>query len=390
MYRRKAEETLKELAKGYPIVAITGPRQSGKSTLARAIFPKKTYISLEDPDHQERVAADPRGFLEAFPQGVIIDEVQRVPKLFSYLQTKVDELKSNGFYVLTGSQQFGLMTGISQSLAGRVGLVQLMPFSISELKQSKLLSMGLSEILYKGLYPPLYDQNRKLNSDQWHANYVATYIERDVRKLIRVKDLALFQKFLRMCAARCGQLLNLSSLGADCGISHNTAREWLSVLESSYIVFLLQPHFENFGKRLVKSPKLYFYDTGLAAWLLNIQSPDHLAIHPQRGGLFESLMISELLKARFSQGLASNLYFWRNHVGLEIDVLIDLGTKLNAIEIKSGKTLGSDYFDNLKQWKKIAGTKVGDLALIYGGDLASSQNNINIYPWTKDLSEMGT
>ena len=378
---RQAANTLLALAKGFPIVAVTGPRQSGKTTLVQAVFPEKPYVSLEDPDKLELAVSDPRGFLRNYPEGAVIDEAQRFPELFSYLQAFIDRSKKGGLFILTGSQQFGLLSRISQSLAGRTGLVQLLPFSLQELTAARVRLSAPSAQIYKGLYPPIYD--RKLSPDQWYANYVLTYLERDVRNLLDVRNLSAFQKFLRMCAARSGQLLNLSSLASDCGITHNTALSWISVLEASYIVFLLRPHHKNFGKRLVKSPKIYFYDCGLAAWLLNIQGPDHLAIHPQRGSLFEGLIISELMKDRFNRGLTSNLYFWRNNLGDEIDVVIDQGTRLVPVEIKSGETLNPDYFRGLKKWKKMTSDSEVPSYLVYGGGEYLLSEGISIVPWNR-------
>jgi len=303
------------------------------------------YLSLEDPDTLELASSDPRGFLHLYRDGLVIDEAQRAPKLFSYLQTLSDEAPRPGRFILTGSQQFGLLSRISQSLAGRVGILQLLPFAVEELNAASIPLPDLDQLLFQGLYPALYD--RPVSPAQWHSSYVMTYVERDLRQMLNVRDLAAFQRFLRMCAARIGQLLNLSSLALDCGITHNTARSWLSILEASYVVFLLQPHFRNFGKRLVRSPKLYFYDAGLAAWLLNIQDAAHLALHPQREGLFECLIASELLKCRFNKGLPPNLYFWRNNKGDEIDLIVDRGEELIPVEIKSGRTLNADFFSAL-------------------------------------------
>lgn len=355
-----AESTCLALAAGYPIVAVTGPRQSGKKTLVKAAFPEKPYVSFEDPDQLESASGDPRGFLARFPSGAIIDEAQRFPKIFSYLQGYVDDRKKMGLFVLTGSQQFGLISGVSQSLAGRAALVQLLPFSLDEAGRGGIELGPLSQILISGLYPPIHD--RRLDPAVWYGNYVMTYLERDVRNLLAVRDLSQFRTFLRMCAARCGRLLNLSSLASDCGITHNTARSWISVLEASYIVHLLWPHSENFGKRMVKAPKLYFYDPGLAAWLLNIQGPEHMAVHPMRGELFEALIVAEFLKARYNRGLASNLFFWRDNIGEEIDLLIDEGQSVRPIEIKSGQTVSEDYFRGLKRrqvWAAQRGHKVG-------------------------------
>ena len=379
MIKREAGQVLLQMARGFPVVAVTGPRQSGKTTLVQALFSKKPYLSLEDPDVLAFLSADPRGFLDSFPEGAVIDEAQRFPELFSYLQTVVDRRKKPGLFILTGSQQFGLLSGISQSLAGRAGLVQLLPFSLAELTQAKVKIPGLRALLFKGLYPPLYD--RKLAPPLWHSAYVSTYVERDLRQTLNVKDLSVFQTFLRMCAARVGQLLNLSSLANDCSITHNTARSWISVLEASYIIFLLRPHFRNFGKRLVKTPKIYFYDPGLAAWLLNIQDPAHLAIHPQRGGLFESLIVAELLKSRYNRGLASNFYFWRNNLGDEIDLLIDRGSELVPVEIKSGETLNPDLFKGIHKWKKIAAADNSPAYLVFGGDRALASGGVSVVPW---------
>jgi predicted AAA+ superfamily ATPase len=379
MIKREAGQVLRQMARGFPVLAVTGPRQSGKTTLVQALFSKKPYLSLEDPDVLAFLSADPRGFLANFPGGAVIDEAQRFPELFSYLQAVVDREKKPGFFILTGSQQFGLLSGISQSLAGRVGLVQLLPFSLAELARAEVKIPSLSELLFKGLYPPLYD--RKLAPPLWHAAYVSTYVERDLRQIINVKNLGVFQTFLKMCAARVGQLLNLSSLANDCGITHNTARNWISVLEASYVIFLLRPHFRNFGKRLVKSPKIYFFDTGLAAWLLNIQDSAHLAIHPQRGGLFESLIVAELLKSRYNRGLASNLYFWRNNLGDEIDLLIDRGSELTPVEIKSAETLNPDFFKGLRKWKKIAAVKDKPSFLVFGGERPMESGGISVVPW---------
>lgn len=379
MIQRTASKTILTLAKGYPVVAVTGPRQSGKTTLVRSTFPKKTYISLEDPDQLEYALADPRGFLARLPEGAILDEVQRAPSLFSYLQTRVDLEKRMGSFILTGSQQFGLLSRITQTLAGRVGLVHLLPFSLGELFKSKKVAATLEELLWQGFYPPLYD--RDLSPSQWYGNYVSTYVERDVHQLLSIKDLSTFQRFLRMCAARTGQLLNLSQLGNDCGITHNTAKAWLSVLEASYVVFLVYPHFKNFGKRLVKTPKLYFYDTGLASWLLNIQDSAYLAIHPQRGPLFESFVVSELFKGRFNRGLRSNLYFWRDNLGNEVDVIIEDGDRLIPLEIKSGQTITADFFKGLNQWAKISGESSGSPILVYGGEETQHRQGKKIISW---------
>ena len=379
MIKRQAETVLLELAKGYPILAITGPRQAGKTTLAQSTFPDKRYVSLEDLDEREFADQDPRGFLARFPDGAILDEAQRCPNLFSYLQTRVDAEKRMGLFVLTGSQQFGLMSNITQTLAGRVGLIQLLPFSLQELQATNTPISSLDDVLWRGMYPPIYDRN--LAPEKWFANYVMTYIERDVRQFVEVKNLSLFQRFIKMCAARVGQLINMSSLAIDCGVSHNTIRSWLSVLEAGYVVFLLQPHHQNFGKRLVKTPKLYFYDTGLAAYLLGIRDTEHLSIHSARDSLFENLVVSELLKQRYNQGLASNLYFWRNNTGDEVDVLIEQGEQLMPMEIKSGQTFNADFLTGINKWMKIAGDAALTPQLVYGGSENMTRNGVEVRSW---------
>ena len=379
MIPRIAANTLQTLALGYPILAITGPRQSGKTTLARSTFPDKPYVSLEDLDTRAFATEDPRGFLARLEGGAILDEAQRCPGLFSYLQTRVDANQRMGEFVLTGSQQFGLLSGITQSLAGRVGLVQLLPFSMAELQAAQLTVPGLDEVLWRGLYPPLYD--RHLEPTQWMANYTTTYVERDVRQVIEVQNLSLFQRFLKMCAARCGQLLNMSSMASDCGVTHKTIAAWLSVLEAGYVVFLLQPHHRNFGKRLVKTPKLYFHDTGLAAYLLGIADAHHLAIHSARGALFENLVISEYLKQRLNQGLAPHLYFWRNNTGQEVDLLLEEGAQLRPIEIKSSQTFHISFLDGLNQWAKYAGDAALPARLVYGGDQTMQRGDVAVRAW---------
>ncbi len=363
------------------MVAITGPRQSGKTTLARSAFAEKPYVSLEDLDERDFASQDPRGFLDRFPDGAVLDEVQRCPDLLSYLQTRVDEDGRTGLFVLTGSQQFDLLARMTQSLAGRVALVPLLPFSLQELQGADLAPESLEKLLFQGLYPPVHD--RGLDPRIWYGNYVRTYLERDVRQMVHVRELSAFHRFLRMCAARIGQLLNLTSLGNDCGVSHNTVRSWLSVLEASYILHLLQPHHRNFNKRLVKTPKLYFYDPGLAAWLLGIESPEQLASHSQRGVLFETWVIGELLKGRFNRALASNLYFWRDRTGHEVDLVVDQGGRLVPVEIKSGKTLAADFFAGLARWRELAGDSAGQGWLVYGGDQRQRRAEIEVVPWLR-------
>jgi hypothetical protein len=382
MIPRQAEKILLDLAKGYPAIAITGPRQSGKTTLARHVFSKLPYVSLENPDLREISRNDPRGFLEKYKTGAVFDEVQRSPELLSYLQEILDQSDQPGRFVLTGSQQFGLFYGITQSLAGRVGLLHLLPFSYHELytqKKFKARSKNLDEVLFYGFYPPVHD--RKLDPNIWYGNYVQTYIERDVRQMINVRDLGTFQRFLRLCAGRTGQLMNLSGLAEDCGITHNTARAWISILEASYIVFLLQPHHASFNKRLIKTPKLYFYDTGLATWLLSVQQPEQLDIHPFKGAIFESFVISEFYKSRYNQGKSPAFFFWRDRSGNEIDLVVELAGKLKPVEIKSGKTVNQRYLNGLKKWMSLSGKTGIDPTLVYGGSTSLNQDEFQIVSW---------
>jgi len=377
MVKREIESLVLRLAKGYPALAITGPRQAGKTTLARSAFPDRPYVSLENPDTRELATEDPRGFLKKYAAGAILDEVQNCPALFSYLQEVLDSSRQTARFILTGSQQFGLVQGITQSLAGRIGMVQLLPFSCHEAYRGT--PPGLDEALWRGAYPPVHD--RELDPSLWYANYIQTYVERDVRKLVNVQDLTSFQRFVRLCAGRVGQLLNLSQLGAEAGITHNTAKAWLSILEASYIVFQLQPHHRNFNKRLIKTPKLYFYDTGLAVWLLSIREVQQLDTHPQRGALFENWVISEALKTRFNRGLPSNLYFWRDRAGHEVDLLLENPTELIPVEIKSGQTVNSDFFTGLEDWLKLAQPSQPRAWLVYGGSENHQRKNTRVLSW---------
>lgn len=379
MITRASERTIRALLKGFPVVTVTGPRQSGKTTLARAIFSKKPYASLEDPDVRLTAKNDPRAFLERFPDGAVLDEVQRCPDLLSYLQTAVDEDGRMGLFILTGSQQFGLLSGVTQSLAGRTAFVELLPFSLGELEQAGKLPKRIDDMLIKGGYPPLYDRHIALRA--WFGSYVTAYIERDVRQVLKVQELETFQRFVRLCAGRTGQLLNLVSLAADCGITHNTARSWISVLEASYILFLLRPHHANFKKRLIKAPKLYFYDPGLVAWLIGIQTSQQMETHPLRGHIFETFIVSELMKSRLNSGEPPNLWFWRDSNGNEVDIIIEQGQKLMPVEIKSGKTIAGDYFSGLEKWTAMAGDLSFNPTLIYGGTDTYRHKGIRVTGW---------
>lgn len=379
MIPRDAEKIIQEQLQGFPIVTITGPRQSGKTTLARALFSQKSYVSLENPDIRQAAADDPRSFLDQMPDGAVIDEIQRAPEILSYLQTHVDMDGRVGLFLLAGSQHFGLMSNITQPLAGRTAFIELLPFAISELKPAGIQPEDLNTGLFTGGYPPIYD--RSLSPRIWFPAYVTAYAERDVRQILQVKELDTFQRFLRLCAGRSAQILNLNSLATDCGITHNTAKAWISVLEASYILFRLPPHHANFRKRLVKSPKIYFYDTGLLCWLLGIQEPSQLAAHPLRGNIFETLIISELMKARVNRLENASFYFWRDSNGNEIDLIVDYGSMLMPIEIKSGKTLNLDFFSGLERWTLMAGDYASAPTLIYGGGQNTFRRGIRVLSW---------
>jgi predicted AAA+ superfamily ATPase len=322
---------------------------------------------------------DPRGFLTRFDHGAIIDEAQRCPELFSYLQTRVDSSRRVGEFILTGSQQFGLRAGISQSLAGRVGLLQLLPFSLAELQGVGRAPNRLDTVLWQGGYPPIFD--RQVRPTLWFANYVGTYLERDVRQLLGVRDLDAFQRFIRMCAARSGQLLNLSSLAMDCSIAQSTAREWLTVLETSYLIIRLHPFHRNFGKRLVKTPKLYFLDVGLAAWLLGVREAKTLSTHPLRGALFESWVVAEFVKRRLNVGMPADLYFWRDNVGHEVDVVVETAAGLQAIEIKSGASFVPEWLNVARKWTTFAGGEALPPRVAYGGDLSFERDGSMVCGW---------
>jgi len=374
MIERQLTREIKKLFKQYPVITITGPRQSGKTTLAKHAFPDLAYHNLEDIETRTYAIEDPKGFLNNCKDGAILDEIQNVPDLLSYIQVQVDSLNREGLYVLTGSRQFELMESISQSLAGRTALLKLLPFSFEEL-QVYNEELESDEYIYRGFYPRIYDKG--LNPVQALSDYYTTYVERDLRQLSHVHNIQLFHKFVQLCAGRVGQLLNISSIANDTGISHTTAREWLALLEASYIVFRLEPYYANIGKRLIKSPKLYFYDVGLAANLLGIEEPGHVARHPLRGNLFENMAIMEILKYRFNRNRTNNLYFFRDSKGNEIDCVYTIAHKMIPIEIKSASTVHNDFFKSIEYFQRnIEGSDGG--FLIYDGDRREVMRNIKI------------
>ncbi len=376
MFKREAEQNLRTLAGQFKAVAVVGPRQSGKTTLVRAVFPEKPYASLENPDVRARATDDPRGFLAHYPVGAILDEVQRVPSLFSYLQQVLDESSTRGLFVLTGSNNFLLQENISQSLAGRIGYLDLMPFTLNELPSNAVQSPD--NWLFKGGYPPVYDGM----TDQalWFANYIRTYVERDVRQIRNITDLHAFGRFLRLCAGRSGQLLNINNLAVETGKDHKTISGWLSVLESSFIVHLLRPYHVSFNKRVVKMPKLYFIDTGLACALLGIVKQDQLALHPLRGNLFENLIVMEVIKRTGHQGSMAQAWFWRDSKGHEVDLLVEQAGKLVPVEVKSGQTVQEEFLKGLTYWSSISGEPGG--VLVHGGDASYDRSDgIKVRPW---------
>lgn len=376
MILRVAQAELINLSSQYKAIAVIGPRQSGKTTLVKLVFPDKPYINLENPDMRNFAFEDPRAFLGQFSNGAILDEVQRTPELFSYLQQILDENHQTAQFILTGSNNFLLQQNITQSLAGRVGYLNLLPFSLSEIKG--IAPTKIHELLFKGFYPPLYD--RPFEIQKWLLNYIRTYIERDVRQLRSIENLVVFEKFLKLCAGRVGQLLNKNALALETGVDSKTIESWIGVLEASFIIFRLQPHHKNFNKRVVKMPKLYFYDVGLASALLGVQEAGQLEFHPFKGVLFENMVVVELLKQRLNKGKLNNMYFWRNSKGNEIDILIDNFDTLLPIEIKSGKTITTDYFKGLTYWNNLTGFSGGKI--IYGGsDYQKRSNDTEIIPF---------
>ncbi|MCC6763485.1 MAG: ATP-binding protein [Deltaproteobacteria bacterium] len=384
MIPRVLEPRLRDLARKFPVVTVTGPRQSGKTTLCRTVFPDKPYVSLEAPDVQEFARRDPRRFLAERRDGAVLDEVHRVPALLSYVQALVDETPGPGRFVLTGSANFALLQSLGQSLAGRTALLELLPLSLEEVRRFPDPPSELFDLLFCGTAPAVYD--RSLAPDDWYPSYVATYVERDVRMILNVGDLVAFQTFLRLCAGRSGQLVNLSALGADAGLTHVTAKSWLSVLEAGYVAWRLPPLHANVTKRLVKTPKLHFFDTGMLCWLLGIRSADQLREHPLRGAIFETWVASEIRKARVHRGLAPSLSFFRDRKGQEVDVIVELGRELLAVETKSGQTVADDFFDGLRAFETVMTAARPRRRtrgfVVYGGSEAQDRTAGAVVPWS--------
>lgn len=349
MILRESKNILLKISKMFPVITVTGPRQSGKTTIVKEVFNKKAYVSLEDPDIRKFAQKDPRGFLNQYPKGAILDEVQRVPDLFSYIQTIVDKNNSTGQFILTGSNQFEYMQTISQSLSGRTGILKLLPFSYNEIYKEK--DIDLNKVLFTGFFPRIFD--KKITPKYFYSSYLMTYLERDVRNLLNIHNLSTFQNFIELCAGRTGQILNKNSLANECGISNKTIEEWLSLLEASFIIYRLRPYYKNWNKRIIKSPKLYFLDPGFVTYLLGIEEQNQLLRHPLRGEIFETFIIVEFLKKRYHFGDRSNLYYYRDNNQNEIDLIIDTHFGPIPIEIKSGKTINEDFFRGLNFFAKL-------------------------------------
>jgi predicted AAA+ superfamily ATPase len=382
MIKRDLENQVIKAASQFPVVTITGPRQSGKSTLCKKLFPEYGYVNLEAPDIRRFAVQDPRGFLHQFKEGAILDEIQRCPELPSYLQVMVDEDRIKGKWILTGSQNLTLLESISQSLAGRTAVLHLLPLSYNEVQRFEQYDIGINKVMLTGGYPAILDQ--KVSPADWHSSYVATYIERDIRNISKITDLAVFQRFVELCAGRTGQLLNLSSLAVDAGVSQPTAKAWINVLETSFIIFRLPPFFGNLRKRIVKMPKLFFYDSGLVCWLLGIRSAEQLISHPLRGAIFETWAISEILKHRANKGVQTGTFFYRDSHGQEIDLVIDNGVQFTLIEAKAGQTISEDTLKSSLKYGNVVGkTKPTKTIVVYGGEMLNTVDDILFLPWDK-------
>ena len=379
MIERNIAKEINELMLVYPVIALTGPRQSGKTTLLKSMFKDYRYVSLENPDNRLFAEQDPNGFLELYNQKVIFDEVQRVPSLFSYIQALVDESKIMGQFILSGSQNFSLIKSITQSLAGRVALFKLLPFDFEELQSQNILPPDYASMIMRGCYPALYD--RPIPTTAFYANYIETYVERDLSEILNVKDIRLFRIFLKLCAGRIGQQLNLTNLAKEAGISIPTVKSWLSILESSYIVYQLPPFFNNFNKRLVKSTKLYFYDTGLVSYLLGIKSEKSIQESEFKGALFENMVINEYIKQNYHHNLYHEFYFWRDSNGHEVDLLVSNETAYDIVEIKATKTILPKLFDGLDLLKNIGKETINRKVLVYGGSESQNRSNYKVWAW---------
>jgi predicted AAA+ superfamily ATPase len=375
MIGRAIAPKIVSLAQKFQVITLTGPRQSGKTTLVRATFPDLPYVSLEEPDIRQIALTDPRGFLSNYPDGAILDEIQNTPELFSYIQRIVDENRRIHF-ILTGSSNFLLMEKISQTLAGRTAVLHLLPFSFTELEP---LAGPYESLIFKGQYPRIYD--RDISPTDFYPSYIQTYVDRDVRMIKNIGDINSFIQFTQLCAGRIGQPLNYASLANDAGISPNTAKSWLSILESSYILYRLQPYHRNFNKRLVKSPKLYFYDTGVACSLLGIREQEQVNLHYMKGSLFENLILNEFIKRSFNRGENRQPYYWQENHGKEIDCLLVNGERVTAVEFKSGKTMSTSYFDNLKYWQSIAALPENQGYVVYGGEQSMQTGAGTLISW---------
>lgn len=379
MINRELHLKIIELSKKFPFVLITGPRQSGKSTLVKMAFSDYKYISFSDLDIRTFAKEDPRGFIATYPDKVIIDEVQKEPSILSYLQTHTDNENKEGMYILTGSQNITLMSSVDESLAGRVGILKLLPFSHSEMRNAGVDRKTVDEQIFYGCYPRIYDKD--IHPTDYYPNYIRTYVERDIRNIKQIGDLSLFVKFVKLCAGRIGQILNKASLANECGISEPTVQSWLSILEQCYIIHLLKPDHKNFSKRLVKSPKLYFYDTGLACSLLEISSSSQIVTHYLRGELFENMIINELIKSEFNKGKEGDFTFWRDSNGNEVDLLHNIGNDTFAYEIKSGATFNKNYFKGLNYWSKLSAADSEHKTVVYGGNISLNTTEGKTVKW---------
>lgn len=380
MITRAITNTVLGRAKKMPVITITGPRQSGKSTLTQQIFPDYNYVNLENIERREFAIEDPKGFLETFAYPIIIDEVQYAPKLISYIQLIVDEGIPSGSFILTGSQNLLLMQQVSQSLAGRAAIFNLLPFSIEELTKTAYEYKAFEDYLVRGFYPRIYDQD--LTAHDWYMDYILTYVERDVRQLLNVENSTAFRQFIEICAGRIGQMVNFSDMGNMIGVSYQTTKRWLSILETSFILYTIRPYHKNYNKRIVKSPKLYFYDTGLACALMNIRTAEQFQIHFAKGALYENFIINEIRKNFLNKGERTNLYFWQDSTKKEIDLIVDLGLNLYPIEIKSGKTINSSFLKNLYYFSELSNNPKDLSYLVYGGDEFQKRSSATVLGWS--------